>query len=348
MSRILILTDYRGAFYSTYESRRTSLTMDVDKLSKSLTSCGFDVEVSKFSQIRFDKKYQDVYVLYTSSEDEGLKYKSYIEDVIVYLECCGAITLPAYKYLRSHHNKSMMELLRYQIFPDSANRLSTKILGTLEELKFVSLKESGRWPKVVKSAYGAGSGLVAKAENPTELKRLVSQYSCSADGWLTEIKEILKSKLRPKYQRRSTHRNKYIVQEMLPGLNGDFKILCYGKRFYCLYRKNRTNDFRASGSGLVSWDIEQYVDGAELLNYASEIYRTLRTPIASLDVAYDGKAFNLIEFQILHFGTLTAEKSDYYYTKTDERWSKVQEVCIIEETLADAVALYIRTGQAGV
>lgn len=342
MGKILILTDYRGAFYSTFSSRNSTLSMNVEFLAERLLIRGYETEICSFSQLDLEKQYAGIHVLYTSSEDDGLLYKSYIEDIILYLEEIGAKLLPPYKFLRAHHNKAMMELLRYQLFPDSARRMGTKVLGALEELKLIKHKMPQSWPKVVKSAYGAGSGLVGSARDESALLNLVKSYSRSTNYFLTELKEIIKVKLRPYYQRRSTHRLKYVVQEMIPGLQGDFKVLCMGRRYYCLYRKNRENDFRASGSGLFNWNIEEVIDESSLLGYAEQVYKTLDTPIASLDIGFDGTDFHLIEFQILYFGTLTAENSKYYYSNNMGRWDKVKEACVIEEVLADAVDFYIK------
>lgn len=342
MKKIIILTDYRGAFYSTFKNRNTSLTMDVAAIEKYLTFYGYEVEVLSFSQLQLSSFFKDVYVLYTSSEDIGLTYKSYIEDTILYLENIGAKTLPAYMFLRAHHNKAMMELLRYHFFPASAKKMETQIFGTFEELLITNRNNQTQWPKVIKSAYGAGSGLVDQAFNESELVKLAKRYSRSPNQLYKSIKEAVKSKIQPRYVQRSMHRNKYVVQEMIPRLNGDFKVLCMGKRFYCLYRENRKNDFRASGSGLFTWDIYKYIDESALLNYASQIYISFKTPIASLDIAFDGNEFHLIEFQTLHFGTLTAENSKYYYTKTHEMWDKVEEICNIEAVFADAIDLHIR------
>lgn len=343
MKNILILTDYRGAFYSTFATRNTSLSMDTELLVERLAAFGYNVELCKFAQLDLAANYKGIYVLYTSSEDEGLTYKSYIEDVVLYLDALGAKVLPGYKFLRAHHNKSMMELLRYQLFPESARKIGTQVLGTLEELMVTRKQRGGGWPKVIKSAYGAGAGLVGAVHNEDDLLRVARRYSRSDGGFIMEVKEYFKERLRPNYQRRSSHRSKYIVQEMISGLAGDFKVLCMGRRYYCLYRKNRKNDFRASGSGLFTWEISHVVDELALLDFSEKIYKTLSTPVASLDIGFDGKSFHLIEFQVMHFGTLTAEKSDFYYCKDEiGGWKKVSDVCVIEEVLADAVDLYIR------
>ena len=42
-----------------------------------------------------------------------------------------------------------------------------------------------------------------------------------------------------------------IFQEFIPNLNGDWKILIWGNVACGVYRENRRNDFRASGSGKV-------------------------------------------------------------------------------------------------
>lgn len=337
-NKLVVLVDYRGSFYSTVSSARTLCTMNVSSIVGYFTSAGFDVQVLKFTDVDFSKNWQGVPVLYTSSEDIGLLYKGFIEDVVLGLDAAGALLLPNYRYLRSHHNKLMMELLRYQLFPEEAKRLQTSFFGTFEELK--SAENSRKWPKVLKAAYGAGSKQVVMAKGREELLSLAKKISRS---WsFGDVLRELRSRLIWRgYAPRSLNRTKFIVQNLVENLDGDFKVLRFGKRFYVLSRKNRKNDFRASGSGNFSREIPSSVNLTELLNYSKWASDIIGSPVCSLDVAFDGNDFHLIEFQCLNFGTLTAEFSDYCHVFSEGTWSKALGKCDLELVFCDSVMLYL-------
>ncbi|GAB3957802.1 hypothetical protein GCM10027614_73980 [Micromonospora vulcania] len=179
MTRILMLTDYRGTFYSTARTRHGLCTMDVDRIVAYFTRAGLEPEVTRFADLDLSDDLRGVPVLYTSSEDRGLHYKSWIEDLVLSLETAGAQTIPGYRYLRAHHNKVMMEALRTRLFPQDARFLGTRTFGTYEELAATEL--DGPWPKVLKSAYGAGSQFVARATDRRELLRTARTLSETQD-----------------------------------------------------------------------------------------------------------------------------------------------------------------------
>lgn len=336
--KIVVIVDYRGAFYSTVGSQRTLCSMSVNKISDIFSRLGFDVDILKFTDVDPCADWLGVPVLYTSSEDIGLLYKGYIEDVVLSLEASGALLLPGYRYLRAHHNKLMMELLRYKLFPLEAKRLNTNFFGTFEDLNSAIL--SPKWPKVLKSAYGAGSKQVVMAKNRVELIKLARKLSRS---WIVAdlLREFRSRILWRGYFPKSINRNKFIVQDLVENLGGDFKVLRYGKRFYVLSRRNRKNDFRASGSGNFSFNIPSSVDLNRLLDYSKNVADILGTPLCSLDVAFDGRDFHLIEFQCINFGTLTAEASPNFYIKNGKLWDAVSEECDLEFVFCDAIADFI-------
>ena len=55
------------------------------------------------------------------------------------------------------------------------------------------------------------------------------------------------------YVRESWNRGKIVVQEFIPGLKNDYKVLIFGSKYYVLYRRVREGDFRASGQGLLEY-----------------------------------------------------------------------------------------------
>ncbi|MDG4758930.1 hypothetical protein [Micromonospora sp. WMMD710] len=233
----------------------------------------------------------------------------------------------------------MMEALRAQLFPRDARRLGTRTFGTFEELAATDL--DGPWPKVLKAAHGAGSQFVARAGDRQELLRTARALSQTHER--TEaVREHGRRLLRRGHHPRSLHRQKFLVQAMVPGLTGDFKVLRMGERYYTLYRRNRPGDFRASGSGDFDFHDMAGVHREALLDYAEQVSDLLGTPLTSLDIAHDGREFHLIEFQCLHFGTVTAENSTGYHVRAGGQWRHIEEECDIEAVFCEAIVGHLR------
>ena len=259
----------------------------------------------------------------------------------------GANIMPRYELLRSHHNKVAMEALRWLYFPEEARAFDTKIFGTMEEA--LSSIPSATYPLIIKSAEGAGSTGVVKVDDLVAAQGAIRKMSRDRFSLIPLIREKAKRWLKKDWTPRSLHREKFIVQNLIEGLQGDCKILNFFGHFYVLYRKNRPNDFRASGGGLFSQDIPDDIPFDDLLTYAERISERIDAPTLSLDIGFDGKAFHLVEFQALHFGTLTAELSDGYWRRDlHGAWIKTEERCDIESVYARAIAEYIRRDSATV
>ncbi|HHY21024.1 MAG TPA: hypothetical protein GX525_03890 [Bacilli bacterium] len=125
----------------------------------------------------------------------------------------------------------------------------------------------------------------------------------------------------------------------MPGLENDWKVIVYHDKYYVLRRDNRPGDFRASGSGLFSYDKNL---NTSILEVAKEIKDVFDVPLISLDLALSEGRVILIEFQFLHFGTSTLENSTYYYTETQNGWEKIEEKPFLEREYARAIAEYLK------
>lgn len=248
MKKIKIIVDYKGFFGSKQKNPIYRGGMNLDFLVRLFDEKGFDVEILHFTDIDIEKmKQENPYVIYTSSEDYGGFYKSFIEDIILNLENSGVTCLPSYSYLRAHNNKVYMELLRKTVNFEELSSISSQVFGSFEELK--STSHEFIFPVVIKPASGAMSRGVGIAHNYDELLRKTQKIS-STRNILIDLKDRLrKFKYGDKYVLESLNRNKFIVQNFIPNLNNDWKVLVYGNKLFVLYRGNRENDFRASGSG---------------------------------------------------------------------------------------------------
>jgi len=332
---IIILLDYKSRFESKYTAVPYRSGMNKEKLRDEFISKGYEVKFLEFSEVKFRYDWKDVIVLYTSQEDFDYKYKSFIEDVILGLELAGAIVLPAYKLLRANNNKVFMEILRDVIPFEGIKGITSKVFGTIEELE--SSIDSIEFPVVLKTAGGAMSRGVSLASNRTELISQVKKISRSLQP-KSELRDFIRSKRWKGYIKESKFRNKFIIQNMIPNLANDYKVLIYGTKYFFLRRDVKKNDFRASGSGRFSF-LKEYPEG--MLEYAKSIRDLLEVPNISLDVCFDGKDFYIIEFQALYFGTTTIEKSLFHYVFSEGEFKIVDEKPVLEKVYVESIVHFL-------
>jgi glutathione synthase/RimK-type ligase-like ATP-grasp enzyme len=337
MKKIYILTDYNGIFESKNKAQPQCSGMDKKLLKEYFFNNGFESIFINFSNVDFRKmNFKNQYVLYTSSEDVGYHYKDYIEDIVLGLHLQGAILIPEYKYLRANNNKVFMEILRDQMNFESVKNIKSYHFGTIEEFKNrIDLLDS---KMVIKPAAGAmGSGIML-SENKKDLINKCKKISRTKYLY-QEMWEIGRSFKYRGYLKKSKYRNKFIVQNFIPELNNDWKIVIYDKKYYILYRGIRNNDFRASGSGKLIFK-ENIPDG--ILDFAQEIFNYFNVPNLSIDVAFNGNHFYLLEFQAVYFGKKTIEKSSFFFQKNDNKWEIIKENSGLEKEYVGSIMQYIQ------
>jgi hypothetical protein len=332
---ILLITDYRDQFYEAVRSHGASL--DLARMGMYFSKMGYNLRVMQFREVDFQTdNYKGYPILYQSSEDRGLLYKDYIEDILLGLMIQGGYLIPDFPKFRAHHNKLFMEIFRNLCDSTAVKGKASHGYGTLEEFACdIDLQPENL---VMKPAIGARSSGVRLVKGHTAQLRYARSLSSSFN--LIEYLKILVNSLVSKdYRKKSLHRRKFVVQEFLPGLDGDYKVLIYGDKYYVLERKNRKNDFRASGSGNFTFPISP---PPELLNYASDVFASFNVPFISLDIAKCGDHYVLIEFQFLSFGNYTLERSSFYFSHTDEKgWVKIEQTPDLERELVASVVHYI-------
>jgi hypothetical protein len=336
MSRrsLLLLVDYRGAFYSSVASMQGLCSVDLDRLTQEFVKLGWHLEIRKFADLDFrNESFAARDILYQSAEDPGLHYKQYLEDVLLGLELQGARLIPAFPYFRAHHNKAFMELLRDLTPVPGLGSIRARVYGTYEEFQ----GESTSFPVVIKGAEGAGSTSVRLVRNPREKARYGKTVSWTGDI-LWSLKEWIKRRIRTHHVARSIYRRRFVVQNFVPNLDGDFKVLVYGGKYYVLQRQNRPADFRASGSGLFCWPDAPPV---AILDLTREVFEGLNVPFLSADLAWDGNRAHVLEFQCVSFGPLTMERSEFHFAPTAAGWTRCNETPDLAREIARSVAEFI-------
>ncbi len=333
---IYLLTDYKKSFGSKRDDFPYRSGMDKELLKKLFGQNDFNAVILTFAEINtLNIDWNNIPVLYTCTEDIGYKYKSFIDDVVLGLELKGANLLPPYKFLHATNNKVFMEILRTTIPKELSGNVNSFVFGSYEE--FINKIPPTEYPAIIKEPAGAKSEGVYLAHNFSQAKKIIKKISRTRHIKF-EIKDFLRSKKHNSYVRESKNRDKFVVQNFIPNLNHDYKVLIYGKKYYVLKRNNRPKDFRASGSGLFEFteDIP-----FKILNYAEKVFNHFHVPNLSLDIAFHNNQCYLLEFQAVFFGSTTLVKSPFFFINENKEWQVVQGKSILEEEFVNSVVQFL-------
>lgn len=332
MKTIYLITDYKNFFGSKWKAEPYRGGYDKNYLTALFSREGFELIILQAKEVDFSNKdWKNQIILYTSSEEPGLHYKSYLEDIIQSLETLEARVVPSFRFLKAHENKVFMELVRLTTIPKELQTIQSKTFGTLEELKQSITEKKIATPCVIKSATGSMSRGVALANNEKELLAAANKIS-NTNNTKRALKEKLRVKKYPGYLPESQNQSKFIIQPFIPNLTCDWKVLIYGKKVFILQRNIKKNDFRASGSGY------NYKAGSasefptQYLDFIYRFFESMDLPNLSLDFAFDGNNPYIIEFQAIYYGTSTQFKSEDYYELINGTW-EVQKNTFDQETV---------------
>lgn len=274
--------------------------------------------------------YSSTIFVFCSSQHPS--YFSYIDDVIYGLSRKGVELLPRYDLLRSHENKFFQEIfLREYKVP----RPKTILIGSLEDVDVI--ENSLKFPCVAKLSQGYASVGVEKISSVNELKRYLTDYLTPTVKHRKNFFKYKKTLMRYK-DKYPSFTGKVVLQEFLPDLKSDWKVIVIGKKIFTLKRYVRKGDFRASGSGMFDFHAEPDI---ELIKFAFQLRVDFDTPWVSLDIAETNDGFKLIEFQAIHFGPYTVTNSKKHYMFNNGSFDKIDGSVVYEEELAQAILNYI-------
>jgi hypothetical protein len=339
-NKILALTDYNTSFESRYDAFPYRSGMDKDMLASEFFKKGYSIDFKFFYEVEINELDPKTPVLYTSKEDYFYSYKDFIEDIVLAIELKGCKIIPSFPALRANNNKVFMELVRNTLLSSKYKTKKSWVFGGLEELKkciFVN------YPLIVKDAKGAQSRGVSIAYNEKELHNIVKKMNFHLP--LKErIREFVREKKYPGYKSDDKFPIKFIVQEFIPELLNDYKVLVYGDKYYILKRGIKAGDFRASGSRTNYHIGEESIPPTGIFDYAKKLKELLKVPNLSADIAFDGEFFHLIEFQCIFFGSYTQLFSKCYFTQKNLQWEAVYETINLEKLYADSIINFIENG----
>lgn len=290
---------------------------DLELLCNTLSDYGIRCDTKRIDKLRAD----DVRpVFYTSSENPDIR--GWVFDHISAIRKSNIF--PEYDLLLAHENKGYQGILAKIREIDQPK---TYYFHDFDEIEFDK-------PMVAKNLDGAGSKgvrLVSKLSQMNFFKKKIS-----ANRWLRIIRKyfLLDDNSFANYYYKHKGHKRVILQNFIPNLSFDYKILIFHNRYYCLKRFVRKNDFRASGSGSFSSEKPPI----EVLDFARSVFNRFKTPYMSLDLANSAEGTHLIEYQALNFGPLTLRLVDLCYEYNDGKWVANNAEHSVEKNYAYAIA----------
>jgi hypothetical protein len=161
--------------------------------------------------------------------------------------------------------------------------------------KALAWLEQAFFPMVMKLATGAGASNVVLLKNKSEAATLTRKMFAGFQESLTgsavkQARRAIKgfAKGTPLLDRGYEPQAGYaFFQEFLPENDFDTRVTVIGNRAFAFRRMNRPNDFRASGSGQIDWNIEQIDQG--FVQLAFEAAAKLKAQSMAIDGLYRGK-----------------------------------------------------------
>jgi glutathione synthase/RimK-type ligase-like ATP-grasp enzyme len=343
-NKITLVTGNNNFFGQT---RKPWVSLNVSKLADFLKQGNYEVDLYQFHQlINNPDLISNSIIIYSFSQK--INRRDYIKDLIHYYATGNNTLIPSYDLLQCHENKGFQELYK--------KKLNIK---SLPALYFCSESEIEKYeinyPVVLKTVDGSnGKGVYlikSKDELHIKIKKL-QKLSLLTKADLFRRKYFRKKKQYIDYPEYNNHNDfiqykdyiteekNFILQEFIPELKYDYRVLIIYNRYFVTKRENRDNDFRASGSKRFRFNFEA---SDQLLNYAEEMYNKFDTPFLSIDIAQNKGKYYLLEFQALHFGINVLVKSKGFYSKEKNNWNFIENNNVIEDQLGYGLIQYLQS-----
>ena len=214
------------------------------------------------------------------------------------------------------------ELMGKKVYPDSNtcwmfdDKISEKYLleavgaPCVETAVFFDEKSVLDWikrqklPVVYKLPQGAGSSNVRLIKSEKEAVRICRShfsfcgrpeidmkfYYSEKDKYGKTLQDILHNNL---FRYGTNNRGCILLQKFVPNNNYDIRVTIIGERGIIFRRKVRNNDFRASGSGNIDYNVSE--QDIEAIPIARRISKLIHSQTMTYDFIYDKEELRIVE-----------------------------------------------------
>lgn len=345
MKELYLLTAYAGFMG---QSRKPWASIDTALFVNELSRLGYTVHQHEFHEV-INGRLQlfDSTVIYSFSHRDNLRH--YIRDCLLYLKANGNTLVPSFELFTCHENKGWQELLKNTL---DVHSLSYLYFSSKRELKGYELN----FPLVFKTLTGSNSTGVALVNSEKDVLQELKKHEPALT--LAQKLDFFRRKHLRKYkhfagypvydlyrdalsyQDYMTAEIPFILQDFIPGLSYDYRVIVLGDKYFLSKRHTKAGDFRASGAKLFDFEIAA---PASILDKAQALYKSFNAPCLSIDLGEDadGKLY-LFEYQASHFGINAIVRGHGYYLYRDGRWQFTEAKPEFERFLAQSLDLYLK------
>jgi hypothetical protein len=313
-------------------------SMDTGVLKRILSE-HFLVRSVTYTEIASGKVSPIASVIVHSSSQQP-EYKQFIDDVLLYLHVNGNRLVPSIHATRSHENKGYQELHRRLRGIESPRAHYAAKLGDVDV-------DAINYPIVFKDVSGFGSSGVQLVGSNAELRKAtVAERRFSWREASRALKRAIGNSVRKHVLRRDVRPfgnyyeplKRFVLQDYIPGLTHDFKVLAFQDRIFFVRREVRPNDFRASGSGRFHFDDPP----PGLLEFADQLLSKFDEPYMSFDICFDGSTFRLLEFQAVHFGPFVLMESSRHFQRRGAKWEECAGKMELEDVIGESLVSFLK------
>jgi len=320
VKKIVILTR-DGKFFG--QTRKPWVSADLSRIHELILEANYEPILLTYHQVfNEDIDLSGIPIFYTFSQKENLR--NYIGDIIHYLYMKGYKLIPSLPLLLCHEDKGYQEVMKKLLDIKSLNSF---YFSSSDDIANYDIT----YPAVLKTIDGSNGKGVSLVHSEAQLRKVLKKWE--RIHFIEKLDLYRRSYLRfKKYTDYPNYHNKedvrqytkhikpersFILQPFVPNLEYDYRVLVLYDHLWVTRRWNRDNDFRASGAKKFDCN---FTAEPGLLDFAMDIYKKFESPSLSIDVAYDGKDYHLIEFQAQHFGVNVIVKNKGYYYQAENEW----------------------------
>jgi glutathione synthase/RimK-type ligase-like ATP-grasp enzyme len=304
-------------------------SFDVEKIAAAVKQRGYPVRIVGVSDLwRLKAAELRGAVVYAATSMFG-QYRVAFEAVVHRAEQLGAITLPRWEHYLSYENKvfaaSIAESKEVRM---PAHCLVSSLTEVNEAMRYCGV------PNVWKLPYGCASRNVRLVQDDKQANRLARRWLGSpvwGNGANPSVASRICNRFFGFYSGRGS--GTILVESLVSSPGYDWKVLVWNEKANALKRINRKNDFRASGSGVFL----RQACSEQVLELAHESCRKLGLRWGSFDIVEGKHAPIVVEWQAVHFGTLTSDKADSFYQRTSTGWKEQNGRLSLEGEIAGAL-----------
>ncbi len=342
MMDITLLTGQDGFFG---QSRKPWVSLDTRLLVKELELQDVSVDWHSFSEVANHRvEIRNSVVFYAFSQREHRR--EYIKDLMRHLDRENRL-VPSLDLLFCHENKGYAELYKRRM---GILQPQAWYLSGAEDLDALTVS----YPIVLKTVSGTNARGVWLCRDEAELRKHIAAISGKvslgkrfsyyrrrhfrAKRQYPGYPDFQPARDAEQWLAYMTPGQRFVLQDFIPDLDCDYRVIAAGRRFYLMKRLTRGGDFRASGTKRFVFD---FTPPEGLLDFARDVYHRLDSPFLSMDIGHSGGGFHLFEFQALHFGTAAIVRSRCYYQSEGGVWSRVEGHSSLEQVLAQGLTDYL-------